>query len=129
MTRFKKAPEWISIFVLLLGFHQIHSFVLPIQISCLRRDYCVWNRLEALKMRLLPLAKNGRNVNLFGLFYFHNPIKWDNICHYECKFKIDIKRRFVYSAEKKTKFNFKSKRFSLYASTLIVSIYTPSSCA
>ena len=80
-------------------------------------------------MRLPPSGRNGRNPNLFGLFYFHNPIKWDNVCNYECKFKTDIKRQFIHSAEKETKFNFKSGRCSLYACTFILSICTPSSYA
>ena len=33
-------------------------------------------------------AKNRRNTNLFGLFYFHNYLEWENLCHYEQKFKI-----------------------------------------
>ena len=107
-----------------MGYHHIYFFAPPIQISCLRCDYYVWNRLETLKTRLFPLAKNGRNTNWFGLVYFHNHIKWDDICHYDWKFKIAKERWIMYSAEKKTKFHFRSGR----GSPLIVAIYTLSSC-
>ena len=107
MIRFKKTPGWVVRFILLLGYHHILFFVLPMHISSLRGDYCIWNRLATLQMILVLLAKNGRITNWFGLFYSHNPIKWDNICHYKCKLKFDIKKQIIYSVGNK---------------------YTPSSC-
>ena len=62
-----------------------------------------------------------------GLFYFHYHIKWDDICHYKWKFKIE--RWTMYSSEKKAKFHFKSETRGQRAITLLIlSIYTPSSC-
>ena len=43
----------------------------------------IWNWLEALNMKLLPLLRNGKYTNCFRLFNFHNYLKWDNFCHYE----------------------------------------------
>ena len=56
---------------LLLSYHYILFFVLDIVIvSLLSWSWlkCLWNRLEALKMRLLP----WRNPNWLGLLFFIN---------------------------------------------------------
>ena len=56
---------------LLLSYHYILFFVLDIVIvSLLSWSWlkCLWNRLEALKMRLLP----WRNPNWLGLLFFVN---------------------------------------------------------
>ena len=37
----KKTPEKVVRFICLLGYHHIHFFVYPIQVSCLECDYCI----------------------------------------------------------------------------------------
>ena len=87
---------WIYLFI---GLPSHPYFVPPIQVSYLGCDYYIWNRLEALKTMLLPLAKNGRYTNWFGSFHFHNYLKWDDFCHHEWKFKIQRVEWNVFSAE------------------------------
>ena len=61
----------IRFIFLLLSYHYILFFVLDIVIvSLLSWSWlkCLWNRLEALKMRLLP----WRNPNWLGLLFFIN---------------------------------------------------------
>ena len=73
-------------------------------------------------MRLLLLAKNGRNANWYGLFHSHNYLKWDNFCHYEWKFKIKEEWN-MYCTEKKTNFHIQSERDS-QCTYILLSIYT-----
>ena len=83
--------------------------------------------IRSLEYDAIPFSKKGRNTNWLKLIYFLNHIKWDDICHYEWKFKIE--RWMMYSSEKKAKFHFKSETGGPSASTLLIlSIYTPSSC-
>ena len=58
---------WIWPFI---GLPSHPYFVPPIQVSYLGCDYYIWNRLEALKTMLLPLAKNESYTNWFGSFHF-----------------------------------------------------------
>ena len=70
-ARLKKTPKWVVRFNITVGLPSHPYFVPPIQVFLdLGCDYCTWNRLEALKIALLSLAKNGRYPNWFGLIIF-----------------------------------------------------------
>ena len=69
----KKTPKWVEQAPnLLLGFRQIQCLFVQYELFYLSCDYCIWNRLEALKKRLLSLGKDGLNTNWFKLFDFNN---------------------------------------------------------
>ena len=108
-TRFKKTPEWVVGFILLLRYHHIHISFIQYKFPILDRDYYISNRLEVLKTMLPPLAKNRRYTNWFGSFHFHNYLKWDDFCHYEWKFKILKVEWNVLSAEIRVHFIFNRK--------------------
>ena len=88
-------------------------FVAPILFSCLGCNCCIWNWLKGLNMKLLPLVKNGKYTNWFGLFHFHNYLKWDNFCRYKWKFKFQKVEWNVYSVEKSICFHFQSFLFPI----------------
>lgn len=113
---------------LLLGFYHIHFFVRPIDVSYLGCDYCISNRLEALKMRLLSILEDGENTNWFNIFIFI--IMWNEtifVIINGSKFKTQKAERNVYIAEKKTYFHFQSERGRQCEQpylTLLIMIYT-----
>ena len=108
----KKTSQWVVRLIFFLGYHYIHFFIPPIQVLCLGYDYWIWNTLETLKIKLLLLAKHGRNTNWFGLFQVHNYLKWGDFCDYKWKFKIQKVEWKFYSAEKKANLNFQSEKDS-----------------
>ena len=54
---------------------QIHFLVLPIQVYCLGYNYCISNRLKALKTKLSPLEKNGIQIRIQIISFS----QWSNI--------------------------------------------------
>ena len=62
-------------FIFLKPHHHIHFFVPPVQVSCLGCNYCIWNRLKALKTRLSFFRKNGIRIPIRIISFS----QWSNI--------------------------------------------------
>ena len=108
-----------------IGFPSHPFFVSPILVSRLGCNYCIWNWLKALNMKLLRLEKNGKCTNWFGLLHFHIYLKWYNFCHYKSKFKFQKVEWNVCSVEKSICFHIRSERDSQCV-YLLQLLYTPS---
>ena len=120
----RKTSEWVGSFIFILGYHHINFFILSVQVSGRGCDYCIWNRWETLKARLLPSAQNGRKTNWFGLIDLHKYLTWNDFYHYEWKFRIQKVYWNVHSTEKRTNFHFQSEKDDRCTYELL-SIYTP----
>ena len=125
-TRFKKSPEYVFRFILLLSHHHIPIFVPPTQVYCFGYNYCIWNRLKALKTRLHLLSKIGRiqDYKLIQIIpFFYNNFKLLKMVSFLFVFFLWMKiqnsedRKKGVLAEKTTKFLIRN-RLSLHISPL-----------